>query len=269
MPVPASKPDRDPTATHRQWTERLNWFRRSCQTVARFYRVEGVSEPSFDVWKQNLTAASPAVPPPPTVVPIRLTAPPLIAAGIELALLGEAVVHFPPGVTPDMTPDVTAAVVRRSSRSPGVQQLAGVSGDAQRLVLTDDCRLVATVREEAIKRLQIHSRECPTWPHLRQTLRRHSEHFISSEREDRGVRGQPGDRKLLDVAAEHAAGQKAAGDVVEPEALAHFMELLDRFRDFNPVTVSFPQTPLNQVVMPPVGVPVRKNPASASRSNSR
>ena len=38
--------------------------------------------------------------------------------------------------------------------------------------------------------------------------------------EDRRVRGQPGDRQLVDVALQRAAGQQVAGDVVEPEALA-------------------------------------------------
>ena len=51
--------------------------------------------------------------------------------------------------------------------------------------------------------------------------------------EDRGVRGEPRDRELLDVAAERAAGQQTAGDVVEPEALAHFVEFLGRFHQFS------------------------------------
>ena len=52
--------------------------------------------------------------------------------------------------------------------------------------------------------------------------------------EDRGVRGEPRDRELLDVAAERAAGQQTAGDVVEPEALAHFVEFLGGFHRFSP-----------------------------------
>ncbi len=47
--------------------------------------------------------------------------------------------------------------------------------------------------------------------------------------EDRRVRGQPGDRELLDVAGEDAFGQHRAGDVVEPEALAQFVQLLRGF----------------------------------------
>jgi len=52
--------------------------------------------------------------------------------------------------------------------------------------------------------------------------------------EDGGVRGQPRNRELLNVAAQRAAGQQTAGDVVEPEALAHFVELLNRFHHFSP-----------------------------------
>ena len=52
--------------------------------------------------------------------------------------------------------------------------------------------------------------------------------------EDCGVGGKPRDRELLNVAAERAAGQQTAGDVVEPEALAHFVELLGSFHHFSP-----------------------------------
>ena len=52
--------------------------------------------------------------------------------------------------------------------------------------------------------------------------------------EDRGVRGEPRDRELLDIAAERAAVQQTAGDVVEPEALAHFVEFLGRFHHLSP-----------------------------------
>ena len=53
--------------------------------------------------------------------------------------------------------------------------------------------------------------------------------------EDRGVRREPRDRELLDVAAKRTAGQQAAGNVIEPEALAHFVEFLCRFHDFSPL----------------------------------
>ena len=108
MPVPVSKPRRDPAATRRQWVERLDRFRRSGLTVTQFCDAEGVSTPSFYVWKRSL-AATPAVPPPPTVVPIRLTpSPPPPTAAIELSLPGGAVVRFPA----DIRPDVLVAILR-------------------------------------------------------------------------------------------------------------------------------------------------------------
>ena len=72
-----------------------------------------MSEPSFYVWRRTLAAASPAVAPPPTVVPIRVTPSP-VAPAIELALPSGAVVRFPAGVTPD----VIAAVVRGVEERP-------------------------------------------------------------------------------------------------------------------------------------------------------
>src|SRR3954470_1077177 len=46
--------------------------------------------------------------------------------------------------------------------------------------------------------------------------------------EDRRVRGQPGDREIMDVATERAAGQQVARDVVQPDALAGLVKLLGR-----------------------------------------
>jgi hypothetical protein len=43
--------------------------------------------------------------------------------------------------------------------------------------------------------------------------------------EDRGVRGEPRDRQLVDVALERAAGQQIASDIIEPEALTGLAEL--------------------------------------------
>ncbi len=42
--------------------------------------------------------------------------------------------------------------------------------------------------------------------------------------EDGGVRGEPADAELVDVALERAAGEELAGDVVEPQALAGLAE---------------------------------------------
>ncbi|MBI1383212.1 MAG: hypothetical protein GC161_19285 [Planctomycetaceae bacterium] len=105
--VPVSKSRRDPAATRRQWAERLERFRRSGLTVAQFCDAEGVSTPSFYVWKRTL-AATPAVAPPP-VVPIRVTPSPSPPTPvIELSLPSGAVLRFPA----DIRPDVLVAVLR-------------------------------------------------------------------------------------------------------------------------------------------------------------
>jgi hypothetical protein len=56
--------------------------------------------------------------------------------------------------------------------------------------------------------------------------------------EDGRVRSEPCNRELLDVTAQCAAGQQAAGDVVQPEALAYFVKFLCRFHDFSPAVGS-------------------------------
>jgi hypothetical protein len=101
-----SKSRRNPDATRRVWAERLDRFCRSGQTVAQFCAAEGVSEPSFYVWKRTL-GVSPATSPAPAVVPIRLTPSPSLT-GIEVALPSGAVVRFPAGIRPEMI----VAVVR-------------------------------------------------------------------------------------------------------------------------------------------------------------
>ena len=113
MPVPVSKPRRDPAVTRRQWAERLERFRRSGLTVAQFCDAEGVSTPSFYAWKRTL-AATPAVAPPPVVVPIHLTPSPMPTPVIELSLPSGAIVRFPA----DIRPDVLVAVLRGVEGSP-------------------------------------------------------------------------------------------------------------------------------------------------------
>ena len=112
MPIPVSKPRRDPAATRRQWAERLDRFRRSGQTVAQFCDAEGVSAPSFYVWKRTLAAESVAAPGP-ALVPIHVTPSPVPAA-IELLLPGGAVVRFPA----DIRADLLVAVLRGVEGSP-------------------------------------------------------------------------------------------------------------------------------------------------------
>lgn len=105
--VPVSMPRRDPTVTRRQWAERVERFRRSGQTVAQFCAAEGVSEPSFYVWKRTLATESAPPLPTPAIVPIRLTPSP-VPTGIELSLPGGAVVRFPA----DIRADLLVAVLR-------------------------------------------------------------------------------------------------------------------------------------------------------------
>ena len=108
MPIPVSKPRRDPAATRRRWAERLDRFRRSGQTVAQFCDAEGVSAPSFYVWKRTLAAQSVAAPGP-ALVPIHVTPSPVMpTTAIELALPGGAVVRFPA----DIRADLLVAVLR-------------------------------------------------------------------------------------------------------------------------------------------------------------
>jgi len=113
--VSATTPShRDPVATRRLWAERLERFRRASQTVAQFCAAEGISAPSFYVWKRTLAgeAGSPN-PITPAVVPIRLTPSPASPV-IELALPSGAVLRFPP----DTRPDVIAAVVHAVGGRP-------------------------------------------------------------------------------------------------------------------------------------------------------
>ncbi|VTT98823.1 Uncharacterized protein OS=Rhodopirellula europaea 6C GN=RE6C_02662 PE=4 SV=1 [Gemmataceae bacterium] len=106
MPVPVSKPRRDPAVTRRQWAERLDRFRRSGQTVAQFCDAEGVSAPSFYVWKRTLAAESAATPTP-ALVPIHVTPSPTPAV-IELSLPSGAVLRLPA----DIRVNLLVAVLR-------------------------------------------------------------------------------------------------------------------------------------------------------------
>jgi hypothetical protein len=52
--------------------------------------------------------------------------------------------------------------------------------------------------------------------------------------EDGRVRGQPGDRQLVDVALQRAVAEHVARDVVEPEALAELVQSLGRLHRISP-----------------------------------
>jgi hypothetical protein len=107
MPAAPGSRRRDPVATRQLWVERLVRFRTASQTVAQFCAGEGVSVPSFYVWKRTLAGdvASPA-PVGPTLVPIRLTASPA-GPPIEVVLPSGTLLRFPI----DARPEVIAAVV--------------------------------------------------------------------------------------------------------------------------------------------------------------
>ena len=110
--VPA--PRRDPVAIRRLWAERLERFGRANQTVAQFCAAEGVSPPSFYVWKRTLagdTTSPDTVRP--TLVPIRLTASPA-GPPIKVVLPSGTVLRFPP----DARPDAIAAVVHAVEARP-------------------------------------------------------------------------------------------------------------------------------------------------------
>ena len=108
MPAVLGARRRDPVATRRLWVERLERFGRTSQTVAQFCAAEGVSVPSFYVWKRTLAGGttSPGPVTPPTLVPIRLTTSPA-APPIEVVFPSGTLLRFPP----DARPDVIAALV--------------------------------------------------------------------------------------------------------------------------------------------------------------
>jgi hypothetical protein len=116
---------RDPVATRRLWVERLERFRRANQTVAQFCAAEGVSEPSFYVWKRTLAHEANAPDPvPPALVPIRLTtSPPDTPTGsVGLSPTSHVEVVFPSGTVlrfpPETRPEVIAAVVHALEARP-------------------------------------------------------------------------------------------------------------------------------------------------------
>lgn len=105
----------DPVSTRRLWVERLERFGRTSQTVVQFCAAEGVSVPSFYVWKRTLAGETtpPAPVTPPTLVPIRLTASPA-APPIEVVFPSGTVLRFPV----DARPGVIAAVVHAVEGRP-------------------------------------------------------------------------------------------------------------------------------------------------------
>jgi hypothetical protein len=111
VPAPSR---RDPVATRRLWAERLDRFRRANQTVAQFCGAEGISEPSFYVWRRTLAGeAKPTNPITPALVPIRLTPSPA-APPIEVVFPSGILLRFPV----ETRPEVIAAVVHAVETRP-------------------------------------------------------------------------------------------------------------------------------------------------------
>ncbi len=114
MPAVPGARRRDPVATRQLWVERLERFGRANQTVAQFCAAEGVSVPSFYVWKRTLAGAATSPDPVrPTLVPIRLTPSPA-GPPVEVVFPSGTVLRFPP----DARPEVIAAVVHAVEARP-------------------------------------------------------------------------------------------------------------------------------------------------------
>jgi transposase len=114
VPAVSAASRRDPAATRRRWAERLERFRRSGQTIAQFCAAEGVSPPSFYVWKRTLASdATPPDPVTPTLVPIRLTTSPA-ETPIEVVLPSGTVLRVPG----DFSPQHLATLVRALEARP-------------------------------------------------------------------------------------------------------------------------------------------------------
>jgi transposase len=114
LSAPTVTSRRDPVATRRLWVERLERFGRANQTVAQFCAAEGVSPPSFYVWKRTLAGVTTSADPiQPTLVPIRLTPSPA-GPPIEVVFASGTVLRFPP----DARPEVIAAVVHAVEARP-------------------------------------------------------------------------------------------------------------------------------------------------------
>ena len=114
MPAVPAAPRRDPVVTRRLWGERLDRFRQANQTVAQFCAAEGVSVPSFYVWKRTLASDATAPDPVrPTLVPIRLTPSPA-GTPIEVVLPSGTVLRVPG----DYPPQHLATLVRDLEARP-------------------------------------------------------------------------------------------------------------------------------------------------------
>ena len=92
-PIPRSR--RDSAATRQLWTDRLKRFRSADQTVAAFCAAEGVSDPTFYLWRRRLTRTAPPADAP-TVVPVRITTPDPTTPAVEVLFPSGTVLRFAP-----------------------------------------------------------------------------------------------------------------------------------------------------------------------------
>ena len=84
------------TARH-TWTARLARFATAGQTVAQFCAAEGVSAPSFYLWKRRLAATPPTATDPLPFLPVQVVAAPAV---LEFVLPGGTVLRVRPDTEP-------------------------------------------------------------------------------------------------------------------------------------------------------------------------
>ena len=95
-PVALPRP-RSREATRQLWIDRLARFAAAGQTVAQFCAAEGVSVPSYYLWKRRLAAPTPTLDPP-RLLPVRIAP---TAPALELVLPNGLTVRVPAGFDPD------------------------------------------------------------------------------------------------------------------------------------------------------------------------
>lgn len=84
-------PDRCRVATRQVWSERIERFNKSGETVAQFCAAEGVSPASFYQWRRKLRSEASVTAPLAKFVPVELATRPQAAATVMS-------VEFPGGV---------------------------------------------------------------------------------------------------------------------------------------------------------------------------
>lgn len=96
--------------TRQRWAERFARYHVSGQTVAAFCADEGVSTPSFYLWKRKLAGSSPSAP----LVPIQLTSPPGLSNTLELVLPSGIRLRLPSDYSPEQLARLISILEARS-----------------------------------------------------------------------------------------------------------------------------------------------------------